>query len=407
MNLIHERCAGLDVHKDSVVACVRVSGVEPEVRTFGTTTESLLALADWLRDRQVTHAVMESTGPYWTPVWHILNEEEIELVLANAEHVRNVPGRKTDVKDAMWLADLLAHGLVTASFVPPTEIRDLRDLTRTRRQLVRQRVQHVQRVQKTLESANIKLDSVISDIVGASGRAILDALVSGQSDPERLVLLANSRIKAAPEALKQALHGRVRDHHRNLLKLHLQQIDATNAGIAELDKEIERSLEPFRSQVEQLTSIPGIGDNVARTLIAEIGVNMKQFPSSAHLVSWAGLCPGLKESAGKRQSTRIRKGAPWLKPVLVQAAWSAIRKKDCYYRALFSRIKSRRGPKKAIVAVAAALLTSAYHILADGTFYEELGNNFLDRIDRVKKSKGLVGKLNKLGYDVTLKDLAA
>jgi transposase len=329
MELLHGRCVGLDVHKGSVVACVRIQDhrIEHEVRTFEPTTEGLLKLADWLRERGVTHAVMESTGPYWAPVWHVLNDGELTLLLANAEHVRNVPGRKTDVKDAVWLADLLAHGLVKASFVPPTEIRDLRGLTRTRRQLVRQRVQHVQRIQKTLEDANIKLDSVISDIVGMSGRAILDAMVSGQSDPETLAALASERIRATPVELKRALHGRMRDHHRTLIRLHLSQVDATNAGIAELDKEIERSLDPFRSQVDQLTSIPGVGEQVARTLIAELGVNMKQFPSAAHLVSWAGLCPGLKESAGKRQSSRIRKGAPWLKPVLVQAAWAAVRRK--------------------------------------------------------------------------------
>lgn len=409
MELLHGRCAGLDVHKESVVACVRIQGqgVEHEVRTFGTTTESLLELADWLRGRGVTHAVMESTGPYWTPVWHVLDDGELTLVLANAEHVRNVPGRKTDVKDAVWLADLLAHGLVQASFVPPTEIRELRDLTRTRRQLVRQRVQHVQRIQKTLEDANIKLDSVISDIVGMSGRAILVAMVSGQSDPAKLAALASERIKATPQALQRALHGRMRDHHRTLVRLHLAQVDATNAGIADLDKEIERALEPFRSQVEQLTSIPGIGEQVARTVVAEMGVNMKQFPSAAHLVSWAGLCPGLKESAGKRMSTRIRKGAPWLKPVLVQAAWSAIRQKDGYYRALFLRLRSRRGPKKAIVAVAASMLTAIFHILTDGTFYEDLGPNHFNRINRAKASLRLVRRLHDLGFDVRLQDRAA
>lgn len=409
MELLHGRCAGLDVHKESVVACVRIQGqgVEHEVRTFGTTTESLLELADWLRGRGVTHAVMESTGPYWTPVWHVLDDGELTLVLANAEHVRNVPGRKTDVKDAVWLADLLAHGLVQASFVPPTEIRELRDLTRTRRQLVRQRVQHVQRIQKTLEDANIKLDSVISDIVGMSGRAILVAMVSGQSDPAKFAALASERIKATPQALQRALHGRMRDHHRTLVRLHLAQVDATNAGIADLDKEIERALEPFRSQVEQLTSIPGIGEQVARTVVAEMGVNMKQFPSAAHLVSWAGLCPGLKESAGKRMSTRIRKGAPWLKPVLVQAAWSAIRQKDGYYRALFLRLRSRRGPKKAIVAVAASMLTAIFHILTDGTFYEDLGPNHFNRINRAKASLRLVRRLHDLGFDVRLQDRAA
>jgi transposase len=406
MKLIHERCAGLDVHKDTVVACVRADG-EHEVRTFPTTTAGLLELGDWLERSGCRHAVMESTGVYWKPVWHVLADGDLQLVLANAEHVRNVPGRKTDVKDAVWLADLLAHGLVRASFVPPEEIHELRDLTRTRRQLVRQRVRHVQRIQKTLEDANIKLDSVISNVVGVSGRAMLDAIAEGETEPSKLAELAHPRLQASREELLAALLGRITDHHRFMLRAHLEQVDAADKTIATLDAEVERLLEPFRAQVNLLKTIPGVSDQVARTLIAEIGADMTPFPSAANLLSWAGLCPQLKESAGKRQSTRLRKGAPWLKPVLVQAAWAAVRKKDAYFRAQFARLKARRGPKKAVVAVAASMLTAAYFMLRDGTEFQDLGGNYFDRVDRPRTTKNLVRRLEKLGYHVDLTEAAA
>jgi transposase len=406
MKLMYERCAGLDVHKETVVACVRIGG-EHEVRTFPTTTAGLLELSDWLVQSGCTHAVMESTGVYWKPVWHVLSDGDLQLVLANAEHVRNVPGRKTDVKDAVWLADLLAHGLVRASFVPPKEIHELRDLTRTRRQLVRQRVRHVQRIQKTLEDANIKLDSVISNIVGVSGRTMLEAIAEGETVPSKLAELAHPRLQASRDQLLQALHGRITAHHRFMLRAHLEQVDAADKTIATIDAEVERVLEPFRAQVKLLKSIPGVSDQVARTLVAEIGADMTPFPSAAHLLSWAGLCPQLKESAGKRQSTRLRKGAPWLKPVLVQAAWAAVRKKDSYYRAQFARLKTRRGPKKAVVAVAASMLTAAYFMLRDGTEFQDIGGNYFDRVDRPRATKTLVRRLEKLGYHVEIKDAAA
>jgi len=407
MKLIHERCAGLDVHKNTVVACVRIYRSEPEVRTFATTTAGLLQLGDWLTETHCTHVVMESTGVYWKPVWHILSDGDLKLMLANAEHVRNVPGRKTDVKDAVWLADLLAHGLVSGSFVPPAEIQELRDLTRTRRQLVRQRVQHVQRVQKTLEDANIKLDSVISDIVGTSGRAMLEALVAGETDSDKLADLAHPRLQASRASLVSALHGRVTDHHRFMIRTHLEQVDGADKTIGALDAEVERVLAPFRGQVELLKTIPGVSDQVARTLVAEIGIDMTAFPTAAHLISWAGLCPQLRESAGKRQSTRLRKGAPWLKPVLVQAAWAASRKKDSYLRSQFGRLKARRGPKKAVVAVAASMLTAAYFMLRDGTAYQDLGGHYFDQVDRPRATKTLVRRLEKLGYHVELRDHAA
>jgi transposase len=410
MDLIHTRCAGLDVHKDSVVACVRIQEddrVSHEVRTFATTTSALLELAVWLSDSGCRIAVLESTGIYWKPVWHVLAGTDLKLVLANAEHVRNVPGRKTDVKDAVWLADLLAHGLVASSFVPPEPIADLRDLTRTRRQLVRQRVRHVQRIQKTLEDANIKLDSVISNVMGKSGRAMVEALIAGQTDPVELIKLSSTRLHATREQLIEALRGRVTPHHRLMLRLHLQQVDATDATITEIDKEVELLLEPFHAQVTLLKTMPGVSDQVARTLIAEIGADMKQFPTAAQLISWAGLCPQLRESAGKRKSTRVRKGAPWLKPVLVQAAWAAARKKDSYFRAQFYRLKARRGPKKAIVAVAASMLKAAFHMLRDGTTYQDLGPDHFDKNAKEQVTKRLVRRLTDLGYNVELKPAAA
>jgi transposase len=405
MELIHARCAGLDVHKDSVVGCVRIQQddrVRHEVRTFGTTTRELMELAGWLRDNGCVHAVLESTGIYWKPVWHVLVGAGLKLVLANAEHVRNVPGRKTDVKDAVWLADLLAHGLVASSFVPPEPIGELRDLTRTRRQ----RVRHVQRLQKTLEDANVKLDSVISDVLGKSGRAMVESLIAGQTDPVELVKLASSRLHAPREQIVEALRGRVTPHHRLMLRLHLEQVDATDATIADIDREVERLLETFRAQVTILQTMPGVGALLASTLLAEIGSDMKQFPTAAQLVSWAGLCPQLRESAGKRKSTRVRKGAPWLKPVLVQAAWSAVRKKDSYLRAQFYRLKSRRGPKKAIVAVAASMLKAAFHMLRDGTLYRDLGADHFDKTAKDKATKRLVRRLAELGYEVALKPTA-
>ncbi len=309
MEVLHGRCAGLDVHKDTVVACVRIqqNAAAPihQVRTFGTTTQELLALSDFLEQHQVTVAAMEATGVYWKPVWHVL-EESFELVLANAQHIKNVPGRKTDVADATWIADLLAHGLIRSSFVPPTPIQDLRVLMRTRKQLVRERAQHVQRIQKTLEDANIKLASAVSDVVGTSGRAILRALIAGETDPEKLVAVTTGRLKAGRDKLLEVLQGRVRASHRFLLKLHLEQIQALEQSISTLDVEVGSLLEPFREQVARLVTIPGVSDVAAQVLLSEIGVDMSRFPTAGHLISWAGLCPRNDESAGKRRSNGHR-----------------------------------------------------------------------------------------------------
>ena len=408
MDVLHARCAGLDVHKDTVVACVRLAAgdeVRQETRSFSTTTQGLLALADWLLASGVTHAAMEATGVYWKPVWHVL-ESACELVLANAAHVRNVPGRKTDVNDAMWIADLLAHGLVRASFVPPTPVLELRDLTRTRKQLVREISQHTLRIQKVLEDANIKVASLISDLLGLSGRAILEALANGEADPERLVDLTRGRLKAKRPALVQALQGHVTEHHRFLIRLHLGQIDALQRAVAEIEMRLGEVLVPFHWATRLLTTMPGVSDIVAQVLVAEIGMDMGRFPTAGHLVSWAGLCPRMDQSAGKRRSTRIRLGAPWLKTVLVQAAWAGSRKRDSYLRAQFLRLKGRRGAKKAIIAVAASMLTAAYHMLRDGVEYHDLGADHFDRRDRTKVAHRLIRRLEELGLRVKIEAAA-
>lgn len=404
MELLYPRCAGADVHKDTVVVCMRVQEgrtAREEVRTFGTTTKELLALTDWLLAQECTHVAMEATGVYWRPVWHILSTC-FELVLANAMHIKAVPGRKSDVNDAMWIASLLAHGLIRPSFVPPTPIQDLRTLMRTRKQLVRERARHVQRLQKTLEDTNIKIASAVSDITGTSGRAILRSLIAGETDPEKLLGVTTGRLKASRPTLLDALKGRVRTAHRFLLKLHLDQVEALERTIDMIDKEVGESLAPFRDAVERLKTMPGISDVAAQTLVSEIGIDMERFPSAGHLISWAGMCPRSDESAGKRRSTRLRKGAPWLKTTLVQCAWAAIRTKDSYLRAQFHRIKARRGPMKAIIAVAASMLTSAYHLIRDGVDYKDLGNDYFDRIDRDRAAKRLVKRLENLGFQVQL-----
>ena len=355
MEVLHTRCAGLDVHSRCVTACVRVaagSTVTTEHREFATTTADLLELSAWLLETSCTHVAMEATGVYWKPVWHILEDEEsFTLVLANAQHIRNVPGRKSDRNDAAWIADLLAHGLIAGSFVPPAPIQELRDLTRTRKQLVGEIARHALRLQKTLEDANVKLTRVMTDILGASGRAVLAALIAGETDPERLADCTTGRLKAGRADIVAALYGRVTAHHRFLLELHLAQIDALTATVQKLEHHADEVLRPFREAADRLTTMPGVSETVARVIIAEIGVDMTRFPSAGHLVSWAGLCPRLDESAGKRRSTRIRHATPWLKTTLVQAAWAATRKNGSYLQAQFRRLKGRRGPKKAIVAV--------------------------------------------------------
>jgi transposase len=407
MEVLHPRCVGIDVHKDVVVAAVRCVS-EPahqEVRSFGTTTTELLALAEWIEGFGCTHVVMEATGVYWKPVWHLL-EEHFELVLANAHHVKNVPGRKTDTADAMWLAELLAHGLVRSSFVPPARIQELRDLTRTRKQLVRELSQHSQRVQKVLEDGNIKLGSVLSNIMGLSGRAMLDAIVAGETDPERLADLAQGLAKKKRPQIIESLRGRVTQHHRNLLKLHLGLIDSLQAAVEEVDAAVGKTLEPIQALAQLLTTMPGVSDISASVIVAEIGDDMTRFPTPGHLVSWAGLCPRSDESAGKRRSTRLRKGGTWLKTMLVTCAWTAVRTKNSYLRAQFLRLKSRQGAKKAIMAVASSMLTACFFMLRDRVPYKELGPQHFDRHDTGKTIGRLVRRLQDLGCEVAIKRAA-
>ena len=401
MDLLYLKCAGLDVHPRSVSACARLvvdRQATHEVRTFGTSTRELRAMADWLSGLGCTHVAMESTGVYWKPVWHVL-EGRFELVLANAMYVRNIPGRKSDVKDAVWISDLLAHGLLRGSFVPPEKIQDLRDLTRTRKQLTREITRHTQRIQKTLEDANVKLTEAISSVLGTSGRAILRALIAGESDPGRLVDLTQGRLKAPRQELIDALQGRVTEHHRFMLKLHLDQVENLERAVRELEARADQG--SFRAATELLTTIPGVSDVTARVIVAEIGDDMSRFPTAGNLISWAGLCPRLDESAGKQRSNRTRRGAPWLKTVLVQAARAAANKRDSYPRAQYLRLKARRGPNKAVLAVAATLLTAAYHMLKYGVEYRDLGPNHFDR-DKELQTNRLIRRLKALGVQVTV-----
>ncbi len=405
MEVLYPRCAGLDVHKDTVVAGVRLAvegAVRTEVRTFDTTTPGLLALSAWLAEAGCTHVAMEATGVYWKPVWHVLSDGEVTLILANAAHVKNVPGRKADVADALWLADLLAHGLIRPSFVPEAATQEMRALLRTRKRLVREQASHIQRLQKTLEDANLKLASVLSQVMGVSGRAIVQALIDGETDPDRLLGLVQRGVKAPADKLRAALQGRVTVRHRFLLRLHLRQIDALTAAMAEIDAEVERDLDPFRTAVRLLRTIPGVSDLTAQVIVSEIGTDMTRFPTAGHLISWAGLCPRNDESAGKRRSNRLRNGAPWLKTTLVQCAWAASRKKASYLQAPFQRLRHRRGPKKAICAVAASILTAAYHMLRDGTFYHDLGAQHFNRTSPETQAGQLARQIKRLGFTCVL-----
>lgn len=409
MQTVHSRCAGLDVHKETVVACVRVvedGQVGHEVRTFSTVTASLYELAEWLCEKRIAVAAMEATGVYWRPVWHVLESAGLHLILVNAAHVKAVPGRKTDVNDATWLADLVAHGLVRESFVPPTSIQELRDLTRARKQFTRERTQHVQRIHKVLEDANIKITSAISDVMGKSGRAFLDALIAGVTDPVALARLGNSRLKASPQTLAKALRGHVTPHHRFMLRFYLDQVDHTDHALARLEEQVAALLEPFRDTIDHVSTVPGIGPTAAAAIIAEIGLDMSRFQTASHLVSWATLCPRNDESAGKQRSTRVRKGSNWLKPMLVQAAWSAVRTKNSYERALFQRLKARRGAQKAIVAVAASMLRAIYCVIRDKTPYRSLTPDHFDQVNHDRTRRHLVQRLEKLGYTVEITEAA-
>jgi transposase len=402
MEVIYSRCAGLDVHKQTVVACVRIAAngaPVQEIRTFPTTTSGLLALVDWLGSFGVEQVAMEATGAYWKPVWHVL-DGHFKLVLANAAQVKNVPGRKTDINDAMWLADLLAHGLIRASFVPPTPVQDLRALMRTRKQFLRERSAHIQRIEKLLEDANLKLSVVLSDSVGISGRAVLQAIIDGRHDPQYLASLVSTRVKAERSEILEALRGQIRPPHRFMLKLHLDHINTVDAAIAAIEQEVGHGLDSFRQAAKLLSTIPGLSSVSAHMVVAEIGLDMTRFATPAHLRSWSCLCPRNDESAGKRRSTRLRPGANWLKTTLVQAAWAAVKVRGSYLQALFRRLSPRRGAKKAIVAVAASMLTAIWHMLRNGTEWRELGAAYFDRADAKKTATRLIRRLQQIGYVV-------
>jgi transposase len=412
MDIIAERVAGLDIGKEEVVAAVRTPGQgfkrRQEIRTFPTFTGSLEALAEWLTAEGVTQVVMEATGQYWKPVWYVLEGRGgFELLLVNARHVKILPGRKTDVADAAWLAELLEHGLLRSSFVPPPEIRRLRDLTRYRKRLIQTHTAECQRVQKALEDAGIKLDSVASDVLGVSGRLMLKALVAGERDPDVLADLAKGQLRKKLPALRQALYGRFEDHHALLVRLSLEHLEQLETMIAQLDIEVDRVIAPFSAARDRLDTITGVGKRAAECIIAEIGADMTRFPTAGHLASWAGLCPANNITGGKRRSGGTNKGNRWLGEVLDQCAWSAARSRDTYLAAQFWRLARRIGKKKAAVAVSHSLLVIAWHVLSRDEDYTDLGGDYFTRhTDTDRRRNGLVKQLQDLGYAVTLRPAA-
>ena len=411
MQVIHHRCAGLDVHKRTVVACVLVTqpdgSATPEVRTFGTMTADLGALSAWLRERQVERVVLESTGVFWWPVFTLLEEGGHDVVLVNPQHVKAVPGRKTDVADSVWLAELLRHGLLRASFIPPAPIRALREVLRYRKTLVRERAQEVNRLQKVLESANLKLAAVATDVLGVSGRQMLEAIARGEDDPAALAELARRRLRAKLPALRLALEGRVKAHHRVLLRAILAHVDFLEGALEALDAEVERALVPFAAELALLETIPGVGRTAAATLLAELGADMGQFASAKHLASWAGVCPGNRQSGGRRRSGKTTHGNVWLRGLLGEVAWAASRTRGTSFGARFRRLARRQGKPKALVAVMHNVLTVVYHVLRDRAPYAELGPDYVARQDPQRAAHRHVAQLERLGYRVTLSPVAA
>jgi transposase len=410
MQTLVERGCGLDVHQATVVACllvIRKDGkIQKQMRTFGTTTRELLSLREWLLSEGCTHVAMESTGVYWKPVYAIL-EGALDIVVANAQHVKKVPGRKTDVKDAEWIADLLCHGLLRSSFVPPKPIRELRDLTRYRRKLVESQAAERNRLLKLLETANIKLASVATDVFGVSGRRMLRTLIKGKKSPQEMAALAKGRLRNKISALEPALEGKVEEHHRFLLRLQLERVEAAEKDLAVLEQRIQEKLKPYAAQLALLQEIPGVDWTLAAVIIAELGVDMSVFQGVSQLASWAGVCPGNNESAGKRKSSRIPKGNVYLKTALVEAANAAARTKGTYLRDKFFRLKARRGYKRAVVAVAHKILVAIYHMFSHQVCYNELGDLYLDKLNKHHLTRNLVHRLERLGYTVTLEQKAA
>ena len=406
MDTMHRCCAGLDVHKETVAACVRridsTGRVAKEVRPFGTTTGALLKLLDWLVSQGAEAAAMESTGVFWKPIWNIL-EGSVKVILVNARHIKNVPGRKTDVKDCDWIAQLLQHGLLRASFVPERPQRDLRDLTRQRSQLTAEQSRVNNRIHKMLEDANIKLGSVATDILGVSGREMIRALIAGQDDPNALAELARRRLRAKLPQLREALRGRLSDHHRFMLSQLMDHRDYLDRQIAAFDQRIEELMRPFQEATQRLMTMPGVGRLTAQNVLAEIGTDMSRFPTDQHLASWAAMCPGNRESAGKRQSGHTNHGNRWLRTALAQAAWAASHSKNTYLSAQYRRLAGRRGKKRAIVAVGHTMLVMMYHMLKDGVDYQELGHDYLDKLQPQRLTHYLAKRLESLGHEVTLR----
>jgi transposase len=411
MDLMYARCAGLDVHKATVVACMRMPGPRPDARhaetqTFATTLRGLEALAAWLTAHGVTHVAMESTGVYWRPVFAVL-EGTVQVQLVNARHVKMLPGRKTDVRDCEWLAQLLECGLLRGSFIPPAAVRDLRDLTRLRKALIRERGHHVNRIAKTLELANIKLGRVVTDIMGKTGRAILQALSAGLADPEQLAARAQGSIRKKQAALREAVEGRLTPHYAFLLQQHLALIDTLDAHLTTLDTRIEAAMAPFAETAALVQTMPGVAARAAQAILAETGMDMSSFPTAQHFASWARLCPGNHESAGKRRPITTGKGATWLRATLQEAAWAAVRTKKSYYRALYHRLKARGGPNKAIVAVQHAMLVALWHMLTRRVPHQDLGADYFDRRNTARTRRHHVRRLQQLGYQVLLVEPAA
>ncbi len=401
METIYECCAGLDIHKKTVVACV-LTPEGRQTRTFSTMTKALLELADWLLECQVTHVAMESSGVFWKPIYNLLEGLDLTLLVVNARHMKAVPGRKTDVKDAEWIAQLLQHGLLRASYIPDRPQRELRELVRYRRNLVRQRAQVVNRIQQLLEGANIKLSSVARDVVGVSGRAMLEALVSGADDPQALAELAKGKLRQKRPELAEALQGLMGSHQRLLLQSQLRHLDFVDQEISQMNQEVTTRMEPFEDAILRLDEIPGIGRRTAEDVLAEIGLDMSRFPTAGHLASWAHVCPGNHESAGKRKSGATGRGNPWLRAALVEAARAAARTKKSYFSAQYHRLAARRGGKRAALAVAHSLLITIYHLLNRGTEYQDLGVNYFDERRQQQTVLRAVSRIERLGYKVSL-----
>ena len=410
MQVVYERCCGIDVHKQTVVACVMVTDpagrLHKETRTFATLTEDLEVLAEWLAAQGVSQVAMESTGVYWKQVFNIL-DGRFEVLVVNAEHLKKLAGRKTDVQDAEWIADLLRHGLLRWSFIPSTLLRELRDLTRYRTKLTDERKSEINRLQKVLEDANLKLASVASDVMGVTGRAILNELVQGHTDPTTLAALAKGRLRQKRDLLEKALTGRLQPHHRFLLAQHLSHIDFLDEAIAQLDAQIEEQLRPFQATLDQWDSLPGINRRLAEIIVAEIGIDLKPFEDAEHLASWAGMCPGNNESAGKRKSGKTRKGSKWLRRALTEAAHGAARTKNKYYQSLYRRLAARRGKQRAAVAVGHSLLVTGYHLITRNQTYQDLGANYFDERDREGVKRRALRRLEQLGFQVQLTPVTA